>query len=106
MPCFLHAPPESKLLCVLCFWCFLCSLYRFFIFSTDSAGYVNDAKEGHGTFSWPDGRSYRGQWAEGKQSLDSWCFVFLSGCVVRNGECGVSDVSSVVRVCQLVSAFN
>jgi hypothetical protein len=36
-----------------------------------SAGYVNDSKEGHGTFSWPDGRSYQGQWSEGKQSLDS-----------------------------------
>ena len=34
-------------------------------------GYVNDSKEGHGTFSWPDGRSYQGQWSEGKQSLDS-----------------------------------
>ena len=35
----------------------------------DCSGYVNDSKEGHGTFSWPDGRSYQGQWAEGKQSL-------------------------------------
>ena len=32
-------------------------------------GYINDSKEGQGTFSWPDGRSYKGQWSEGKQCL-------------------------------------
>jgi len=26
-----------------------------------------DRKHGHGTFYWPDGRSYEGQWMEGKQ---------------------------------------
>lgn len=30
---------------------------------------MNDSKQGFGTFSWPDGRSYKGQWAEGKQTL-------------------------------------
>ena len=29
--------------------------------------YVDDKKEGHGTFHWPDGRKYEGQWENGKQ---------------------------------------
>ena len=28
--------------------------------------YVDDKKEGHGTFHWPDGRKYDGQWENGK----------------------------------------
>eukprot|EP00971_Amphidinium_carterae_P001529 30513-Amphidinium_carterae.1 len=30
-------------------------------------GYVNGAKSGEGTFTWPDGRIYWGQWSEGLQ---------------------------------------
>jgi hypothetical protein len=26
-----------------------------------------DKKEGYGEFTWPDGRSYRGYWKDGKQ---------------------------------------
>ena len=29
--------------------------------------YVNDKKEGFGTFTWPDGRMYQGEWTNGKQ---------------------------------------
>jgi len=29
--------------------------------------YKEDSKDGHGVFSWPDGRKYDGQWPDGKQ---------------------------------------
>lgn len=29
--------------------------------------YVDDKKEGKGTFLWPDGRKYEGGWKNGKQ---------------------------------------
>jgi hypothetical protein len=29
--------------------------------------YKNDQKHGHGTFEWPDGRKYIGEWKDGKQ---------------------------------------
>ena len=29
--------------------------------------YINDKKEGVGTFWWPDGRVYEGHWVNGKQ---------------------------------------
>ena len=29
--------------------------------------YVDDKKEGQGTFYWPDGRKYEGAWENGKQ---------------------------------------
>ena len=28
---------------------------------------MNDKKEGHGIYEWPDGRKYDGTWADGKQ---------------------------------------
>jgi len=28
--------------------------------------YVNDKKHGYGIYTYPDGRSYKGQWASGK----------------------------------------
>ena len=28
---------------------------------------MSDKKEGYGEFSWPDGRSYKGLWRDGKQ---------------------------------------
>ena len=28
--------------------------------------YLDDKKHGYGEFHWPDGRSYRGYWADGK----------------------------------------
>lgn len=28
---------------------------------------MNDKKEGHGIFYWPDGRKYEGKWKNGKQ---------------------------------------
>ncbi len=28
---------------------------------------IDDKKEGHGIFYWPDGRRYDGQWSDGKQ---------------------------------------
>ena len=28
---------------------------------------MNDKREGHGTFSWTDGRKYVGEWKAGKQ---------------------------------------
>ncbi|KAF4741144.1 hypothetical protein FOZ62_006983, partial [Perkinsus olseni] len=30
--------------------------------------YVNDQKDGHGVFTWPDGRRYEGGWKAGKQN--------------------------------------
>lgn len=29
--------------------------------------YQNDQKHGQGTFEWPDGRKYIGEWSQGKQ---------------------------------------
>ena len=31
--------------------------------------YFNDKKDGEGTFTWADGRSYHGQWSKGKQAV-------------------------------------
>jgi len=28
---------------------------------------MNDKKHGYGIYTYPDGRSYKGQWADGKQ---------------------------------------
>jgi hypothetical protein len=43
---------------------------RFIIFNNSyrryQGSYVDDKKHGYGEFYWPDGRSYRGYWADGK----------------------------------------
>ena len=32
-----------------------------------TGNFVNDKREGHGTFIWADGRQYIGEWKAGKQ---------------------------------------
>ena len=34
---------------------------------TYAGQFVNDRKEGHGVFTWSDGRTYEGGWKDGKQ---------------------------------------
>jgi L1 cell adhesion molecule like protein len=33
---------------------------------TYTGDYVDDKKQGHGIFTWPDGRKYEGAWFNGK----------------------------------------
>ena len=64
--------------------------------------YVADMKDGHGVFTWPDGRKYDGQWSKGKQhgraKVYDTCLVSVSRLPVKTSSTNVRCTAVPVPV--------
>ena len=52
--------------------------------------YKNDKKEGYGEFEWSDGKKYKGNWLNGKQNGEGYFYnsntKTWKKCIVQNGK--------------------